>query len=253
MHLEMFLFESLLANRWRTPKRKVPCVYFHMNDLISVNSCAPLRCVKKPPNFIQPLRFSSATKWNSWGQRALGQFLELAGYIIMMSVGNSSCSRHKGTCSDDGLGFLITYGRLCVNQPGGSQNHVDLPRLVAGLRSSISGIVLHSRCGRWTSVRACTLWTIVRHKWSPWCSDQRLCIQWYAPAKPRITGFGCHLRGKPLTLWLAGPQRLWTSNCNLTMEDNDQPSQHSASTHDAEEEKCTATLRPFLFTPVVMA
>ena len=30
----------------------------------------------------------------------------------MMSIGNSSYFRHKGTCSDDGLGFLTTYGRL---------------------------------------------------------------------------------------------------------------------------------------------
>ena len=35
MHLETFLFESLLANRWRTPKRKVPCGYFHLQPCCS--------------------------------------------------------------------------------------------------------------------------------------------------------------------------------------------------------------------------
>ena len=84
--------------------------------------------------------------------------------------------------------------------------------LFAGVCLFISGVVCHSRCVHSTSVRVCKLWTSVRHNLSTWCFDQRLCIQWYARAKPKSHGnhFGCHLRGKPLTLWLAGPQKLWT-------------------------------------------
>ena len=135
----------------------------------------------------------------------------------MMSVGNSSCSRHKGTCSDDGLGFLITDGGLCASwyEPtwrGSLNDQIICRDLFAGLCFFISGVVCHSRCVHSTSVRVCKLWTSVRHNLSTWCFDQRLCIQWYARAKPKSHGnhFGCHLRGKPLTLWLAGPQKLWT-------------------------------------------
>ena len=41
MHLETFLFESLLANRWRTPKRKVPCGYFSPAAVLLVHASFP--------------------------------------------------------------------------------------------------------------------------------------------------------------------------------------------------------------------
>ena len=44
----------------------------------------------------------------------LGKILNASWH--MMSIGNSSCLRHNSTCSDDGLGFLVTFGRLCIQR-----------------------------------------------------------------------------------------------------------------------------------------
>ena len=55
------------------------------------------------PQFLKPKMDNKA--------KGLGKFLRASWH--MMSIGNSSWLRYNWTCSDDGLGFLTTNGRLC--------------------------------------------------------------------------------------------------------------------------------------------